>query len=108
MQPIIETFAGDSAPDITFTIAREDGTIPDLTGATVRLRILDPVTNERTNDAANTCVILDGPGGVVVYSWNIAGTDCPDPGVYRANVQIVYPSGKKETSAVRIKAAEPV
>ena len=104
IQNILETVAGDSSPDIQFPVTRENGTIVDLTNATVKLRIQDPVTGLRTNDAQNTVVVLNGPAGLCSYSWNLAGTDCPDPGIYRADLQIVFPTGKKETYQFRIQA----
>lgn len=103
-QQTLETVAGDSAPDVTFNVTREDGSIVILIGATVRLKIKDPVTGLRTNDAANTCSITDGINGVCTYSWNIAGTDCPDPGIYHVDLVIVYATGKKETYQLRIDA----
>jgi len=103
-QQIIETVAGDSAPDVTFTITREDGSIVVLTGATVKLRILDPKTGERTNDAHSSCNITDALNGICIYSWAVGGTDCPDPGIYKADLQITYQTGKVETYQLRIDA----
>lgn len=100
----IETVAGDSAPDITFPITREDEGVVDLTGCTVRLKIKNPRTGLRTNDANNLCTVIDAVNGVVVYSWNVAGTDCPDPGVYKGFLVITYPTTKKETYLLRINA----
>jgi hypothetical protein len=104
IQNILETVAGDSSPDIQFPVTRENGTIVDLTNAVVRLRIQDPVTGGRTNDASNLCTVLNGPAGLCNYSWNLAGTDCPDPGIYKADLVIVFPSTKKETYQFRIQA----
>lgn len=104
--PIIDTFVGDSAPDITITVTRDDGSIVDLTGCTVKFRILDPKTGLRTNDSNNTCSLTYPLQGICVYT-RVAG-DLPDQGVYTANLQITHINGKVETSEVQIVAASTV
>lgn len=107
MQPIIQTTAGDSAPDETLYLVREDGTVVVLTNAqSVKLIIIDPVTGLHTNDATNDCTIIDAPNGVVVYSWTAGGTDCPDEGIYRAYVRVTYNDNSQETVRIRIEAGE--
>lgn len=105
-QQTIETVVSDTAPDITFNITRDDGSIVDLTGAVVRFRILDPKTNQRTNDTANICQQVTPAAGICRYSWN--NTDCPDPGIYKADLQITYPTAEVETYQMRIKVSAHV
>lgn len=106
-QTIIQTTAGDSAPDETLYLTREDGSIINVaTAQSVQLIIVSPITGQHTNDGSNTCTIIDGPNGVVVYPWNSAGTDCPVAGTYRAYVRIIYADGSKETLAIRIEAGQ--
>lgn len=103
---VIQTYRGDTAPDLTFNLTREDGTIVNLTGATVSFIIQDPVTKLSTNDPGagktNLCQITNATGGVCVYSWNAGGTDTPDVGFYPANLKIEYPTGAIETYSMTI------
>lgn len=103
---VIQTYRGDTAPDLTFNITREDGSIVDLTGATVVFIIQDPITKHSTNDPSgnitNLCTITNPVGGVCMYSWNAGGTDTPDVGFYLANLKIEYPNQTVETYALTI------
>lgn len=112
MAIVIETFAGDSAPGITFTITRADGSIVSLVGATVSFVIQNPITGVPTNNQVggikNQCTIIDAVNGVCTYAWNPGGTDIPVPGIYRANIVIQYPDSSRETYPVQISAEEPV
>ncbi len=109
---LIQTFAGDSAPSETLNISRAGAGVVNLTGAKVWLIIEEPDTGLITNNPAdghnNQCTITDANNGIVVYSWNPGGTDCPDPGIYRANLKIKYGTGGIETYAVTISAGDPL
>lgn len=102
MATVIETYAGDSSPNITFNVSRVDGSIVNLTGATVKFIIQNPVTGKHTNDANNLCVVANST--TVVYSWNTAGTDIPVAGIYKSVLQITYPDNQLETYAISISA----
>lgn len=107
---VIQTYQNDTAPDLTFTITREDGSIVDLTGATVTFIIENPVThmytNSPNNDKVDTCVITNPTGGVCVYSWNSGGTDTPNVGLYPANIKIEYADDTVETYSMTISVEE--
>jgi hypothetical protein len=109
---VIETFAGDSAPGLTFTITRSDGSIVDLTGCTVSMVIQHPHTGKPTNNQTgglrNQCTITDPVNGVCTYAWNAGGTDVPIPGIYNATIIIQYPDSSKETYPGVISALEPI
>jgi hypothetical protein len=104
MQPIIQIVAGDSAPDITFTCLRTDGSIVNLTSATVKFLIRDLKTGQNTNDTSNSCTISEPVAGQCIYRWTAGGADCPEPGVYRGILQINYASNERESSTLRIEA----
>ncbi len=113
MASTIKIYKNDTSPDITFSLARKDGTIPNLTGCTVKFKIQDPLTGQRTNDSHNTCTIVNpGTNGVVTYAWN--NTDLPDPGTYSANLVVYYttldPEGnpQKETVGYTIQVSDTV
>lgn len=112
MALVIETFAGDSAPVITFNITRADGTTPNLTGCKVWFLIQDPdtylLTNEPSLGKNNFCVITNAVGGQCTYTWNSGGTDLPDAGVYTANLKIEYATGAIETFPIIINASAPL
>ena len=112
---VIDTFAGDSAPDETLTITRDGGGVVDLTGAKVYLIIQNPITNLPTNNynavsgINNACTIVTPTNpAVVTYAWNAGGTDCPEVGIYDANLMIVYPNGAPEHYKVIINAEYPI
>ena len=93
----IKIFQNDTSPNITFTITRTDGSVVNLTGCTVRLRIQDPITGSLTNsDPYDICTITNPTEGICVYAWN--DTDLPDPGTYNANLQITYTSLTPEST----------
>lgn len=109
MPVVIRTYVGDGAPNITFTISREDGSIVNLTGATVRFIIQDPdthlPTNNPTNTITNLCTIIDPANGICTYAWN-PGSDTPDPGIYSGQIKIRYGNAAEETYGLLI-SAEP-
>lgn len=112
MSQTIKIYKSDTAPNMTFTITRIDGSIVDLTGATVKFKIQDPVTGVRTNDAANTCTLINAANGTCKYAWN--NTDLPDPGTYAANLVIYYPTldpegvPQKESYGVTLQVTDTV
>lgn len=113
MSQTVKIYKTDTAPSITFTITRLDGTIVNLTGATVRFKIQDPVTGILTNsNTTNLCTITNAAQGVCTYAWN--NTDLPDPGTYSANLVIYYtatdPQGQpqKETYGVTLQVTDTV
>src|ERR1017187_6432228 len=97
---VIQTYKGDTAPDLTFNITREDNSIVNLTGATVAFIIQDPLTKLSTNDPSggktNLCTVTNPTGGVCVYTWNVGGTDTPDTGFYPCDIVINYPNNTVE------------
>lgn len=105
---VIRTFRGDTAPDLTFNITREDGSVVNLTGATVAFIIQDPLTHLSTNDPnpslgiTNQCSITNAESGTCVYSWNAGGTDTPDIGYYPANIKIEYADHTVETYSLTV------
>lgn len=109
---VIETFAGDSAPALNFTLTREDGSIVNLTGAQVRFTIQDPstglITNNPSGSITNSCTITNALAGQCTYTWNLNGTDCPNAGIYKAEIKIRYSAGVEETYPVNISAVAPL
>jgi hypothetical protein len=105
---VIQTYVGDTSPDLTLNITREDGSIVDLTGATVAFILQNPQTGLSTNDVnhslgiTNLCEITNPTGGVCVYSWNLGHTDTPVTGYYKANLKIEFPNNTTETYGLTV------
>lgn len=86
------TFAikrNDRLPLLRVNLTRSDGSIPDLTGATVRFKMGSPVPINGIAD------IVNAVGGVVEYPW--AGADTASAGNFRGEFEVTYGSGKLET-----------
>jgi hypothetical protein len=93
-----ETFylaVGDTARPIECTLAYADGTVPDLTGATVRFRATPGGTTTPTLDALAT--ILNGPTADVRYDFAPADVASGRRGTYRLAWQVTFPDGKQAT-----------
>lgn len=94
-QVTLKMVAGDTGPDRNFTIKREDGTVVDVTGATVLFKIKE---NEAgiTNADHQECSIVDGPAGKVSYEFEEG--DIPNEGVYYCDLEITFADGEIETA----------
>lgn len=106
MASTIKIFKNDTAPNVTFTLTRTDGTIVDLTACTVTFKIQDPTTGVRTNDSNNSCTVTNAAGGICTYAWT--STDLPDPGTYTANLVVTHAGNRVETYGVTIQVTDIV
>lgn len=90
---IYRTVVGNNSPDLVFTVQRQ-GTVIDVTGATVQLFI----RNERTNDTMNSsqagCNLTTPGQGKVTYP--VKATDFPTEDRYICDIKVTYASGKVE------------
>ena len=84
----IETYLkrGDTSPPFTATLRDANGDAVDLTGASARFHMRDPITNEVVVDASAT--ITDEPNGRVSYSWQAA--DTARAGHFDAEIEVTY------------------
>ena len=81
---------GDTKKNLVRTLKNADGTVINLTGATV-------VFTMRKGSRAATideveCGIPDEPNGVVEYAWRAGDTD--DAGVYDAEFEVTLPGSE--------------
>jgi hypothetical protein len=91
-----ETFSlalGDTARPIECTLAYGDGTVPDLTGATVRFRMTP--AGSTTPDVDALATVVDGPTAHVRYGWSAPDVDAR--GTFRAAWQVTFLDGKQAT-----------
>lgn len=96
---------GDLAPSFSQQLSYPDGTLPDLTGASVWLRYR-PLNGDVTNEVLGVAVVVGTPtNGNVRYDW--ATPDTATPGVLLADWKVQLASGKVESfppdSYLRIK-----
>lgn len=86
---------GDTQPIFQATLVRGDGTVQDLTGATVKLTV-QSVAGGTPPVSDATCVVVNPPtAGVVQYQWLVA--DTATPGDYLAEFHVTLPGGQAVT-----------
>lgn len=90
----IKRVQNDTGPDFPFSVARPDGTVPDLTGATVNFIIQAP-SGTVTNTGHQACTMTDLVTGEGYYSF-LAG-DLAEAGDYTCDLQVTDAGGKIET-----------
>lgn len=96
----IKLVQGDTAPTYQFSLVRADGTIPNLTGATVNFYIKGP-TGTATNAGHTACTITDVAGGLGYYDFQT--NDLPSAGTYTCDLSITFASGKIETAFKQVE-----
>jgi baseplate upper protein BppU len=85
---------GDTSPALTITCTFSDGTVQDLTGATVTFAMRYPNGLLKVSDAAAQ-VVGPATNGVAQYNWQLADTDTP--GAFEAEFHVTTSGGKKVT-----------
>lgn len=84
VDPIVElgNFQTGEVPDpILYEYQKYDGTVLDLTGATVTFFITPCIVGQTAGPGAGPALLVDGPTGLVSYSWD-AATDLLVAGKY--------------------------
>ncbi len=82
---------GDKGFDVNFSVFNQDGTIPDITGATVTFKMR--ATTGTSLKVDGSCTIDDGPNGKCSYTWIAADLDTA--GNYVAELEVTF-SGATE------------
>lgn len=99
MAVVLLNVEDNNAPNIALTLKR-NGTVIDLTGASVDLIIKNADTNEITNAGHQACTVTDATGGIIAYVP--AAGDVSAEGRYLAEVKITYSGGKIEILHERV------
>jgi hypothetical protein len=87
---------GDDTPALAFQLANPDATKPNLTGATITLKLVR-VTDGAVVTAAGamTAIAPAATSGQVQYVFPVNGY--PVAGAYRGEISVVYSGGRRQT-----------
>lgn len=83
----------DTSPTLDAILTDANGTVVDVTDATVRFHMLKIGATTLKIDAAAS--VIDGAAGHVRYALQNGDTDTP--GTYKAEYQVTFPDGSIET-----------
>lgn len=93
MAEIYRTVVGNDTPIIRLT-AKRNGTVINVTGATVSLAIRREKTGTTTNTGSQSCVLETPASGIVTYQPSVS--DFPVEGRYIGDLKIVHLGGRIE------------
>lgn len=82
----LKSVESNTAPAFEITCERDDGTVIDLTGNTVTMKLYRRGT--QTNTGHEACTVTDATNGVV--TWQPQSGDLPSSGTYKGDVKITY------------------
>jgi len=77
----------DTLPPLKVKLTQSDGSILDLTNATIKLII--------SGIGERTMIVEDATQGIVRYDWQ--ATDTTKAGIYSAEVKVQYANGTRQT-----------
>lgn len=96
MSDAIYLVQGDTKPQIKTTITRDDGTVVNLTGATVSLHFRKAMTTTVLFTMAGSFTGVDETIGEVVFNFTSGQLDL-DEAEYEGEIEIVYSDSTRET-----------
>jgi len=79
--------AGDTLPVLPVQLQNPDGTLPNLTGATVNFKMTDPDSKVKLID--RTAVIVDPVNALVNFPW-AGGDTSVTPKIYEGEFRVVF------------------
>lgn len=85
---------GDRVPALSVLLRNGDGSIPDLTGASVVLNMRDAVTKAAVISRA-AVVVTDLADAGVSYAWEVA--DTATVGSFEVEFEVVFADGRAGT-----------
>lgn len=85
----------NTAPAYEITCERDDGSIIDLTGTTVTMKLYLGTTQTNTTSGHDACTITSASGGVI--TWQPKTGDLPNSGTYKGDVKVTYGDTTFET-----------
>lgn len=91
----LKSVESNTAPAFEITCERDDGTVIDLTGNTVTMKLYRRGVQTNTTSGHDTCTVTDATNGVI--TWQPKTGDLPSSGTYKGDVKITYGDGTIET-----------
>lgn len=88
MPTALKVTQSNTAPAYTMTCKRDDGTIINLTNATVTMKLFRGTTQMNTISGHDACTTVSATLGTV--SWQPKAGDLSLPGPYKGDVKITY------------------
>lgn len=88
MSTALKAVVGNTAPSYTITCERDDGTIIDLSGCTVTMKLYFGKTQTNTTSGHDACTIVSASAGTV--TWIPKTGDLPSKGSYKGDVKVTY------------------
>lgn len=85
----LKAVAGNTAPQYQWVLERDDGSIIDLTGTTVTLKLFRGNTQTNITSGHDACSIVGAPT-LGTIGWQPKTGDLPSPGKYLGDVYITY------------------
>lgn len=79
----------DTADDLVRVLTKADGTVIDLTGASVEFRMRNNVSKSLVS---GDCTVTNAAAGEVTYQWQEG--DTAETGTYSVKFVVTYPSGQ--------------
>jgi len=84
----------DTAPIFTYSLVKPDGTVPNLTGATIQFEMREQIVGNRF--VSGSAAIVGSPTlGQVSYTWQ--PTDTNQAGNYNALFLVTFADGTEES-----------
>jgi hypothetical protein len=99
MDVLVRIIAGDTGPDLEFTILDADGAAVNITGSTPYLAFGDD-DDSYEYTFRKTCVITNGAAGICEFRWVASGETIPAFGKYLGQMQIENLDSKNQSSEV--------
>lgn len=93
---LLEAVVGNTAPPYSWIAKRKDGSIIDLTGTTVTLKLFRGNTQTNATSGHDACTIVGTPT-LGQFSWIPKVGDLPLPGKYLGDVKVTYSDATFET-----------
>jgi hypothetical protein len=102
-----EFFRNDTGFPITFLLTDEKNNAYDLTDSVILFKMKNTVTGDTLLGGGGVCTIVNATSGICKY--DVQDGDFSTAGIYKAELQITFTSGKVRTSKLdNIKISEDI
>lgn len=90
----LKSVVNNTAPSYTITAERDDGTLIDLTGCTVTMKLYSSGVQTNTTSGHDACTLVTAASGT--FTWVPKLNDLPSAGKYLGDVKVTYADGTFE------------